>query len=339
VIRVGVIGYGYWGVRLARNFATAQGSRLTTIVDLDARRQALAARNHPGTEVMSDHRDMLRNGDVDLVAIATPLSSHYPLAMAALDAGRHVLVEKPLAATADEALRLIDAAERSGLTLMVDHTFLYTEAVRKIHELVQSGTLGDIYYFDSVRVNLGLFQHDTNIVYDLAVHDLAVMDYVLAKAPSVVSATGARHFDGQAEDVAFLTLFFEDSALISHVHVNWLAPVKVRRTLIGGDRKMIVFDDLDPSEKVKVYDKGVEFVDDPAHIDKMLISYRVGDIWVPNLEIREALQTMVKELLDCVTTGTPPVSDGRMGLRVVRSLEAATQSMAERGRPVEIVQE
>jgi predicted dehydrogenase len=244
-------------------------------------------------------------------------------------------VEKPLAATSEQAVQLIEEADRRTRVLMVDHTFVYTGAVRKIRELVASNGLGDIYYYDSVRVNLGLFQHDVNVIWDLAVHDLSIMDYVLRSQPRAVSATGMSHVSGEPENIAYLTLFF-DSRLIAHIHVNWLAPVKVRRTLIGGSRKMIVYDDLEPSEKVKIYDKGITINESPESIYQMLIGYRTGDMWAPQLDMTEALRMEVLHFVRCIEGGERPITNGEAGLRVVRILEAATQSMAGQGRIVEL---
>jgi predicted dehydrogenase len=278
--------------------------------------------------------DVIADKTIDAVAIATPVSTHFDLARRALEAGKHVVVEKPLAATSDEAARLVDLAGRRGLVLMVDHTFVYTGAVRKIREIVANGELGDIYYYDSVRVNLGLFQHDVSVVWDLAVHDLSILDYVLPNRPSAVSATGMSHVAGEPENIAYLTLFFPDR-LIAHFHVNWLAPVKTRRTLIGGARKMIIYDDIEPSEKVKVYDRGISVSDMTTEgVYKMLVSYRTGDMWAPRLDLTEALQLEVAHFVRCVEGAEQPLTDGEAGLRVVRVLEAATESMRQQGRPI-----
>ena len=335
MIRIGVIGYGYWGPNLVRNFAEAKGSRMVRICDARAERLALAAKRYPGVQIGEDPSELIRATDVDAVVIATPVSSHFPLALEALRAGKHVLVEKPLASTSAQALQLIDEAERRRLTLLVDHTFVYTGAVRQIRERVDSGSLGDIYYYDSVRVNLGLFQHDMNVLWDLAVHDLSIMDYVLRSRPCAVSATGVSHIPGEPENVAYLTLFFETS-LIAHVHVNWLAPVKVRRTLIGGASKMIVYDDLEPSEKVKIYDKGITVTNRPEDVYAMLISYRTGDMHAPQLQTAEALETEANHFLRCIEGREVPISGGEAGLQVVSLLEAASSSLKQRGRPVEI---
>ena len=340
MIRLGVIGYGYWGPNLVRNFAEVPGCQLVAVSDMRADRLAAVRARYPGVRTFADPNQLMSERRIDAVDIVTPVSTHYDLAMQALKAGKHVLVEKPLAVTADQAAQLVDEAERRKLVLSVDHTFVYTGAVRKMRELVHSGGVGDIYYYDSVRVNLGLFQHDVSVMWDLAVHDLAIMDYVLPLKPIAVSATGMSHLEGKPENIAFLTLFFENR-LIAHLHVNWLAPVKVRRTLVGGSKKMIVYDDLEPSEKIKVYDKGVTLTNEtaspgPQQRYRMLVDYRSGDMWAPRLDITEALTTEARHFISCVEAGQPTMTDGQAGLRVVRILEAATESIAMRGRIVEL---
>ena len=330
MITIGVIGYGYWGPNLVRNFSEAAGARVGFVTDLHPARLSQAAARYPAIKVSTDYRDLINDTSVDAVAVATPVSSHFELAMAALRAGKHVLVEKPMTSTSEQSLALIDEAERRGLVLMVDHTFVYTSAVKKIRELTQSGDLGEIYYYDSVRINLGLFQHDVNVLWDLAVHDLSIMDYVLAQTPVSVSATGLAHVDGQPENIAYMTMFFA-GRLIAHVHVNWLAPVKVRRTLLGGSRRMIVFDDLETSEKIKVYDRGISLNPSPENVYQMLVGYRAGDMWAPQLPLAEALQIEASHFVECIDRRATPVTDGQAGLRVVRLLEAATQSMAQHG--------
>jgi predicted dehydrogenase len=332
-IGIGVIGCGYWGPNLVRNFAEAPSARVIGVSDLRPERLATIRRRYPDVETTSDYRDLLRNPSVEAVVIATPVATHFDLAMAAMEAGKHVLVEKPLSDSADRAARLVEAAGRGRLVLMVDHTFVYTGAVRKIHDLIASGTLGDAYYYDSVRVNLGLFQHDVNVMWDLAVHDLSILDYVLPAQPEAVSAIGMSHFAGQPENIAYLTLFFGGS-LIAHVHVNWLSPVKVRRTLIGGSRNMIVYDDLEPSEKVKVYDRGVSVNGSQESLYSLLVSYRSGDMLAPQIDITEALHTEAAHFVDCIVHGQRPITDGVAGLRVVQVLEAAARSMAQQGLPV-----
>ena len=338
MIRIGVIGYGYWGPNLVRNFAEAPGCSVTAISDERPDRLDLAGRRQPGTRLYRNAQELIAATDVDAVVIATPVSTHFALASAALAAGKHTLVEKPLTTTSDDASRLVDEAARRRLVLMVDHTFAYTPAVTRIRDLVRANEIGDIYYYDSVRVNLGLFQHDVNVLWDLAVHDLSIMDFVLTDKPVAVSAAGLAHLPGSPENIAYLTMFFE-APLIAHVHVNWLAPVKVRRTLLGGSKRMIVYDDLESSEKVKVYDRGVSRTADPESLYQIRIGYRSGDMWAPHLPVSEALQVEARHFIDCIDRGTTPLTDGVAGLRVVRLLEAATASMSDRGRPVQLPQE
>jgi predicted dehydrogenase len=337
MVRIGVIGYGYWGPNIVRNFSETQGAQVVCVSDRRVDRLKLAQARHPSVKVTEAHRQLIEDPDVDAVAIATPVSTHFELAMAALKAGKHVLVEKPMAGSAEQAARLVEAADAAGRVLMVDHTFVYTGAVRKIRQLVDDGSLGDLYYYDSARVNLGLFQHDVNVIWDLAVHDLSIMDYVLPYRPVAVSATGLNHVSGGKENIAFLTLFF-DSPLIAHMHVNWLAPVKVRRTLIGASRKMIVYDDMEQSEKIKVYDKGITVnqQQSPEKLYEIMVGYRLGDMVAPQLEITEALRIEAAHFVECVEKQKRPLTDGRAGLRVVRVLEAASQSMRMRGQPVEL---
>jgi predicted dehydrogenase len=333
MIRVGVIGYGYWGPNLVRNFADQENGRVTAVCDRRAERLALAQRRFPSVRVMARSEELIADPAVDAVIIATPVEWHFDLAMMALRAGKHVLVEKPIAATSDQASRLIDDAARRRLVLMVDHTFVYTAAVAKMRDLAAEGDLGELYYYDSVRVNLGLFQHDVNVLWDLAVHDLSIMDYVLGQQAVGVSATGLAHVPGQPENIAYMTIFFE-GRLIAHVHANWLAPVKVRRTLLGGSRRMIVFDDLEVSEKLRVYDRGIAVTDGAEDVYQMRVGYRTGDMWAPNLPVTEALHVEARHFLDCIARGARPLTDGEAGLRVVRLLEGATMSMMNQGRLV-----
>ena len=335
MIKVGVIGYGYWGPNLVRNFMSAPGSAVTRVCDLRKERLSSLGKLYPGLKTCTDSLELINDPQVDAVVIATPVSSHFELAMSALKAGKHVLVEKPLAARSDHARKLVDEAAARNLVLLVDHTFVYTDAVRKIRELITSGQLGEIYYYDAVRVNLGLFQHDVSVIWDLAIHDLSIIDYVLPSKPVAVCATGISHVPGQPENVAYITLFFP-SAQIAHVHVNWLTPVKVRHTLIGGSEKMILYDDLDPSEKLKIYDKGIDVTPEPEDVYKMLVSYRLGDMWAPQLNNTEALQTEALHFIDCIEHSKQPETDGPAGLRMVTLIEAAETSLRDRGRLVEL---
>jgi predicted dehydrogenase len=334
-VRVGVIGYGYWGPNLVRNFAEYPGAEVAQVADLREERLAPIGRRYPGVATTTDHRDLLRDPSIDAIVISTPISTHFELALQSLQAGKHVLVEKTLTASSEQALRLIEEAERRRLVLMVDHTFVYTGAVQKIKELVGAGRLGRIYYWDSVRVNLGLFQQDTNVLWDLAVHDLSIMDTVLGVRPTAVAATGISIVPGRPINTGYLTCFFERN-LIAHFHVNWLAPVKVRRTLIGGDAQMIVYDDLEPSEKVKIYDRGITMDTPSEEAYELMVGYRVGDMWAPRVSLTEALRLETQHFVDCVRTGRQSLTDGRAGLRVVSILEAATKSLRQGGQPVEV---
>ncbi|MCX5829566.1 MAG: Gfo/Idh/MocA family oxidoreductase [Deltaproteobacteria bacterium] len=333
MIKIGVIGYGYWGPNLVRNFSEVSGSSVISVSDLRSERLALAKSRYPWIKTMTDHRELIADPSIDAVVIATPVSTHFNLAMQALEAGKHVLVEKPMTATADEGALMIDKAQKCKRVLLVDHTFVYMGAVRKIRELIKNGELGKIYYYDSTRVNLGLFQHDVNVTWDLAVHDLAILDYVLGANATAISATGMSHVNNAPENVAYMTLFF-DSSLIAHINVNWLSPVKVRLTLIGGSKKMIVFDDLQPSEKIKIYDTGITVNSAPDSIYEILIGYRTGDMWAPRFDTTEALKAEALHFIDCIENGREPDTNGEMGLRVVRILEAATKSIREKGKLV-----
>ena len=331
VINIGIVGYGYWGPNLVRNFAETPGASVAAVSDLDTAKLALVQRRFPSARTTTDFRDLIKDPSIDAIAIATPVSTHYDLALAALRAGKHVWLEKPMTETSEQAARLIDEAQRRGLVLLVDHTFVYTGAVMKMAELIKSGDLGRVFYYDSIRVNLGLFQRDVSVISDLAVHDFAILDYLLGEHPVAVSANGANHFPGTPENHANVTLFY-DSGTIAHTSVSWLAPVKVRLILVGGSKKMITYDDLEPSEKIKVYDKGVSFTDDPAKIQEMRVGYRTGDMHAPKLVATEALRTEGEHFVDCIVNKRVPVTDGQLGLRVVEIIEATHQSMRRKVR-------
>jgi predicted dehydrogenase len=337
MVNIGIIGYGYWGPNLVRNFAELTGATVTAVSDLDPAKLALVQRRFPAVAVTTEFRDLLNNPAIDAIAIATPVHTHFELAMAALRAGKHVWVEKPMTETSEQARQLVDEARRRGRVLLVDHTFLYTGSVMKMAELIQSGELGRIYYYDSIRVNLGLFQRDVSVISDLAVHDFSILDYLLGEHPIAVSASGTNHFPGTPENLAYVTLFYE-SGTIAHANVSWLAPVKVRQILVGGSKKMIIYDDLDPSEKIKVYDKGVSFTDDPQKIQEMRVGYRTGDMWAPKLEATEALRVEGEHFVDCIENNLTPKSDGALGLRVVEIIEAANKSMRHKGETVYLTQ-
>jgi predicted dehydrogenase len=335
MIGVAVIGYGYWGPNLARCLAETDGCRLVAIADSSRDALARAAKRHPQAQLLTDWREALTNPLVDAVAIATPVCTHFDIASAALQAGRHVLVEKPMTESSDQARTLVEMAMQRGLTLMVDHTFVYSSAVQKMKELIASNALGQIYYYDSTRINLGLFQRDVNVVWDLAVHDLSILNYVLDSPPTAISATGVTHVHGTPENMAQVLLYLESGA-VAHLNVNWLAPLKVRRVLVGGARKMIVWDDLEPSEKIKVYDRGVSLTDDPGQIHEMRVNYRMGDMWAPQLSTAEPVLVEMAHFIACIDQGQTPATDGRLGLHVVEMLEGATRSMKMRGHVVEL---
>jgi predicted dehydrogenase len=333
VIRIGVIGYGYWGPNLVRAFAETPSLTVAGVSDLDKAKLELVQKRYPAVLVTPRFHDLLEDRSIDAIAIATPVASHFELAMAALRAGKHLWLAKPMTETSLQARKLVEEAEKRGLTLLVDHTFIYTGAVRKMGDIVRAGELGQVFYYDSIRVNLGLFQRDVNVISDLAVHDFSILDFLLGEHPAAVSASGINHFPGTPENLAFITLFY-DSGVIAHTNVSWLAPMKVRQILIGGSKKMIAYNDLDPSEKVKVYDKGIRFTDDPKEIYEMRVGYRTGDMWAPKLDETEALRIEAEHFVDCVAQGKAPRTDGRAGLRVVELVEAATSSMRGRGETV-----
>src|SRR5918912_2644545 len=324
---IGVIGCGYWGPNLLRNFSENEDARLRWMCDLDTKRLETFGRRYPSAKTTTDYRQLLADPQLDAVTIATPVSTHFNFAREALEAGKHVLVEKPFTANVREAETLIELAERERLTLMVDHTFIYTGAVRKIKEIVAGGELGELLYFDSTRINLGLFQRDINVVWDLAPHDLAIMDYILDRRPLSLTATGSCHVERGIENIAYVMLRFPNE-FIAHFHFNWLSPVKIRRTLIAGSRKMVVYDDIEPTEKVRVYDKGVDTNGARSPADReedyrTLISYRTGDVWAPKIDPTEALHYVCQNFLDSIRGDAHPVTDGAAGLRGVRLLEAA----------------
>lgn len=335
MIRIGVIGYGYWGPNLVRNFAELSRAEVAAVSDLDPKKLETVKKRFPAVKTSTDFQELLRDNTIDAIAIATPVSSHFELGMAALKAGKHVWLEKPMTETSLQARKLVDEADKRGLVLHVDHTFTYTGAVRKMGDIIKSGELGRVYYYDSTRVNLGLFQRDVSVISDLAVHDFSILDYLLGEHPIAVSASGINHFPGTPENLAYITLFYE-SGTIAHINVSWLAPVKVRNILVGGSKKMITYDDLEPSEKVKIYDKGVSFTDDPAKIHEMRVGYRTGDMWAPKLDGSEALRVEGEHFVDCIEQKKASQTDGRLGLRVVELIEAATSSMRGRGETVYI---
>src|SRR5437764_12971560 len=330
MIRIGVIGYGYWGPNIVRNFHAHDGSEVVLVCDKNPKCQERLRKAHPGMAYTTDEKESRNSPNIDAVAVVTPVWTHYELAKQALENGKHVFVEKPFTSTLAQAEELIELADRKNLKIMVDHTFLFTGAVKKIKEVVERRDLGDLYYYDSLRVNLGLFQHDVSVVWDLAPHDLSIMDHLIKKEPEAIVATGEKHLNG-VEDVAFMTIYFPQN-IIAHVNVNWLSPVKIRTTLIGGEKKMLVWNDLVADEKVRVYDKGVSINNgDGEGIREALVSYRTGDMWAPQIEQAEALRVELGYFADCILNNKTPFNDGHAGLRVVRMLEAVDRSILKRG--------
>jgi predicted dehydrogenase len=324
MISFGVIGYGYWGPNIVRNLDSLEKASVSVISDKLPAARARAQKAHHGIRVTADASEVISSTEIDAVAIITPVWTHFELAKAALENGKHVFVEKPFTSTSAQAEELINLAAAKNLKIMVDHTFLFTGAVRKIKQLLQEGALGKLYYYDSMRVNLGLFQHDINVIWDLAPHDLSIMDYLIGERPEEIVATGQSHLNGH-EDVAFLTLYFPND-VIAHINVNWLSPVKVRTTLIGGEKKMLVWNDLEADEKVKIYDKGVQVTNEEG-LYNLLVNYRSGDMWAPHLEQVEALRVELAYFVDCIVNDQTPFNDGQAGMRIVKMLEASSQSL------------
>ena len=332
-MKFGVIGYGYWGPNIVRNLMSLDGSEVVAIAEINPQARLRAQKAYPNVKVISDAVEVIRCPKIDAIAVVSPVWTHFELTKAALENGKHVFVEKPFTSTAAQGEELIDLAARKSLKIMVDHTFLFTGAVRKIKDLLQEGALGNLYYYDSTRVNLGLFQHDVNVLWDLAPHDLSIMDYLIKGDPEAIVATGQGHLNGH-EDVAFMTLYFPEK-VIAHINVNWLSPVKVRTTLIGGEKRMLVWNDLEADEKVKVYDKGVQ-ISSREGVYELLVSYRSGDMWSPQLEQVEALRLELSYFEECVSSGQEPFNNGCAGLRVVKMLEAASESLSRRGALIQL---
>ena len=335
MVNVAVIGYGYWGPNLVRNFFELPDVNVRYVVDSRPERCELVKNRYPSITTTADYNRVLNDQQIDAVVIATPVSTHYALATAALDAGKHVLGEKPLTDNAAHCQLLIQKAKSRKLTLMVDHPFLFSGSVVKIKELIDGGELGDIYYCDSTRINLGVFHHDISVIWDLAVHDLSMINYWLKDCPTAVSATGISHLIGQPENMAYINLYY-DSKCFSHIHVNWLAPVKIRQTLLCGSRKMVVYDDLNPDEKIKIYDKGINISEKTEDIHQMLVGYRNGDIHIPRLDTAEPLHKMCTHFIDCIKTGKTPLSSAESALPIIKVMEAADQSLKQRGAAIEL---
>src|ERR1700687_335161 len=333
VRRIGCLGYGYWGPNIVRNFHGQEQSRVVSVCDQSPKALQRVRQSYPDMHVTNDCNELLRSTDVDAIAVVTPVWTHYELAKAALQNGKHVFVEKPFTCTSAQAEELIELADRKNLKIMVDHTFLFTGAVKRIRQFIDDGTLGDLYYYDSTRVNLGLLQHDINVIWDLAPHDLSIMNYLIKEKPEAVVATGESHLNHVA-DVAYLTIYYPNN-VIAHINVNWLSPVKIRTTLIGGEKKMLVWNDLEADEKIKVYDQGVEMSNGEGRY-KLMVSYRSGDMWAPRIEQLEALRVEASYFVDCILNDKTPFNDRVACLQVVRTLEAADQSLQQKGKIIQL---
>ncbi len=333
MLKFGVIGFGYWGPNVVRNLDSLEGVKVLAVADKSPAARRRVQRFYPAIQVTADSSEVMSSKDIDAIAVVTPVWTHYDLGKAALENGKHVFVEKPFTNCVAQAEELIELAALKNLKIMVDHTFLFTGAVKKIGQLLEEGELGKIYYYDSTRVNLGLFQHDINVIWDLAPHDLSIIDHLIKETPEAVSATGETHLNG-FEDVAFITLYFPNK-IIAHINVNWLSPVKIRTTLIGGEKKMLVWNDLEADEKIKVYDKGVH-ISSREGLYNLLVNYRSGDMWAPQVEQVEALREELAYFVDCILQDQTPFNDGMAGLRVVKMLEAASESLRNRGALVHL---
>ncbi len=335
MINVGVVGVGYWGPNIIRNFVASNKFSVKICADLNQKRLDYIQSLYPSIETCRDYQDIIKDKSVEVIAICTPVFTHYEISRAALEAGKHILIEKPMTSTSKESEELVNLAEKKKLVILVDHTFLFTGVVKKIKELIEGGEIGDIYYFDSVRVNLGLFQHDVNVVWDLAPHDISIMDYLINRKAESVVATGADHLGSGLEDVAYVTVYYPEN-IIAHIHVNWLSPVKIRQTQISGTKKMIVWDDNSPSEKIKVYDKGIEVIQTMDQIYNTLIQYRTGDMYCPKIPQTEALAAEIQHFFDCLNGHEKPISDGYTGYRVVQFLEMSEKSIKNRGKEIKL---
>ncbi len=331
MLNVGVIGYGYWGPNIVRNFNSIEATRVHLICDGNQHALNRAQKAHPHINTTTTWQDVISSPDIDIVAVITPVSTHFELAKKALENGKHIFVEKPFTATVAQAEELIELAEKKNLKIMVDHTFIFTGAVRKMKQLIADAILGDLYYYDSVRVNLGLFQKDVNVIWDLAPHDFSIMDYLIEERPVAISASGKAHLN-EMEDTAYITVHFANN-MIAHFNVNWLSPVKLRTTLVGGEKKMLVWNDLEADEKLKIYDKGVD-VKNKEGVYNLLVSYRSGDMWAPKVQQIEALKMEAEYFANCIVNGETPINDGHAGLRIVKMLESCNESLKDSGRMV-----
>ena len=331
-MNIGIIGYGYWGPNLVRNFSLVNNCKVKMVSDFRQDRLVIVSKTYPGIKVSTDPDDILLSKEIDAVVIATPVFTHFSLAKKALENGKHVLLEKPMTSTIKEAEELMNLAKQKGLLLMVDHTFLYTGAVMKMKQLINEKTIGEIQYFDSSRINLGLFQIDVNVLWDLAPHDISILLHLINKIPYSVNATGISHTKNGIENVAYLTINYSEN-FIAHFSCSWTSPVKLRTMLIGGDKKMLVFNDLEPSEKIRIYDTGYNYKTDEEK-NRLMVDYRTGDVYIPKLESKEALFGMASDFINSIINKTEPLSNSKLGLDVIQILEASQQSIKNKGKEI-----
>jgi predicted dehydrogenase len=332
MIKTGIIGYGYWGPNLVRNFNMLPDCIVKSVADARVERLACLTKHYPAIKGVNDANDIINDPGIDAVVIATPVFTHFELAKKALLQGKHVLLEKPMTSSVAEAEKLIEIAVQKKLTLMVDHTFLYTGAVQKIKQLIDQNSIGTLRYFDSTRINLGLFQPDINVLWDLAPHDISILLYLINKTPSSLNATGISHTNNQIENIAYLTLNYQND-FIAHFNCSWSSPVKVRQTLIGGDAKMIVYNDLEPSEKIRVYDTGYTHNTD-EHKTQVMVDYRTGDVYIPKISFQEALSEMAKDFIGSIISKKEPIANALHGMEVIQILEAAQTSIKTNGKEI-----
>ena len=331
-IKIGIIGLGYWGPNLLRNFQSSKHCYVTYVCDKNKKILDNIKKNNPLISTTTNYKELIKNSKVDAVVISTPIKTHYEISLDCIKNGKHIFVEKPLSDSIKKAREIVIKAKRKKLTLFVDHTFIYTDSIIKIKKLLEKKAIGKLLYYDSTRINLGLFQDDANVLWDLAVHDISILLYLMNSMPISVSATGHSHIKNKPENIGFITLKFKNN-FVAHINVNWLSPVKIRQTLIGGSKKMIVYNDIEPSEKIKIYDKGIT---ENWERKKLFISYRTGDSVIPHLDNSEALSRASDHFIHCILHNKTPITDGNIGLKVVSIIETAIKSMKKNGVSIKI---
>ena len=333
-LNIGIVGFGYWGPNLVRNFSASNQTVVKRVIDFKADRLAIVNQLYPSVLTSSNLSDLYKDSTIDAIVIATPVHTHFDIAKQALMEGKHVLIEKPVTSSFAQAQELLELGAKMNKVVMVDHTFLYTGAINYLQQFIANQHLGSLKYFDSTRINLGLFQHDVNVLWDLAPHDLSILSYIQNEQPISVNATGISQLNNGIENLAYLTLNYQ-SGFIAHLNCSWTSPVKIRTLLIGGDKKMILYNDLEPTEKIKVYDTGLEVTSDEER-NRMLVDYRVGDVFIPKISGKEALAGVVTDFANACLSGTKPVSNIELGAKVVQILEAAQKSIKNSGNEVKL---